>query len=69
MRKTVNIQGSVRVVEKIWLTRKQAAEYLGTSEEWIKKRNLCGDIRYSKCEGMVLMNIRDIDKYVESNRI
>ena len=59
----------VREVEKEWMTREGAADYLGISEETIRKWNYDAVLRYSKVRGRVFIAKRDIDKLIEDNMV
>ena len=57
----------VKPVVRRFLTRKDAAEYLGVSPDWIKRQNLSGNLRFSKVNGLVFIDIKDLDRLIEKN--
>lgn len=72
MKKTVNIQARVVEVEKKWLDRQEAAKYSNMSVEWIKKKNLNGELSFYKPGGpggKVLINIADLDRLITKSKV
>lgn len=72
MKKTVNIQARVVEVEKKWLDRQEAAKYSNMSAEWIKKKNLSGELSFYKPGGpggKVLINIADLDRLITKSKV
>ena len=72
MRRAVNIQAKVVEVEKRWLDRQEAAKYSNMSVEWIKKKNLNGELSYYKPGGpggKVLINIADLDRLITKSKV
>ena len=72
MRRAVNIQAMVVEVEKKWLDRQEAAKYSNMSVEWIKKKNLNGELSYYKPGGpggKVLINIADLDRLINKSKV
>ena len=72
MKKTVNIQARVVEVEKKWLDRQEAAKYSNMSAEWIKKKNLNGELSFYKPGGpggKVLINIADLDRLITKSKV
>ena len=84
MRKSVvTVEHKVLDVEKVWLTRKEAAKYLGVSVDFVKQ--LCLGMRlpwYKVCasngtkggkrrgrEGICFIKKSDLDRFVKSNKI
>ena len=72
MKKTVNIQAKVVEVEKRWLDRQETAKYSSLSVEWIKKKNLSGELSFYKPGGpgwKVLINIADLDRLINKSKV
>lgn len=72
MRKTNNIMVSqVAPIERVWLTQKDAAEYLGVSIDYIKELRLSGQISfYQPTNGkLVFLKKKDIDHWIERSRV
>lgn len=72
MRRVVNIQAKVVEVEKRWLDRQEAAKYSSMSVEWIKKKNLSGELSFYKPGGpggKVLINIADLDRLINKSKV
>ena len=59
----------VRKVERLWFTRKDAADYLGVSVELIKRLNQKGKLGYSKVGGLVFISKSDIDKLLTKSKV
>lgn len=60
--------GKVEQVSKIWLSRKEAAAYLGISEEFMRSKiDLDPKIKiYRLSERTTLYNVENLDTYVRS---
>lgn len=54
----------VKSVEKLWFTRKAAAEYLGVSLGYIKKLCLNSKFKSYKVEGLVFIRKDDLDRFI-----
>lgn len=70
--KTINKQAKVVEVEKRWLDRQEAAKYSSMSVEWIKKKNLSGELSFYKPGGpggKVLINIADLDRLINKSKV
>jgi len=63
------VLGTVRDVEKVWMTRHEAAKYLGVSYDWVKRQNLGGGLSYYKVDGVVFIAKRDLDKLITKNKV
>ena len=61
--------GKTQAITKVWLTRKDAATYLGVSTDYIK--NLCNDAKFPwyKVGGLALIKKDDLDKYISKHRV
>ena len=61
--------GKTQAITKVWLTRKDAAMYLGVSTDYIK--NLCNDAKFPwyKVGGLALIRKDDLDKYISKHRV
>lgn len=73
MRKTNDIIRCSQVIpiERVWLTQKDAAEYLGVSIDYIKELRLSGQISfYQPTNGkLVFLRKKDIDHWIERSRV
>lgn len=56
-------------VEKIWLTNKDAQEYLSVSVDFMKKLRRNGKLSFYKLGGMVFYLKKDIDRLIQKNRV
>ncbi len=58
-----------QAITKVWFTRKDAANYLGTSVDYVK--SLCNDAKFPwyKVGGLVIIKKEDLDKYIEKHRV
>lgn len=54
----------VKSVEKLWFTRKAAAEYLGVSLGYIKKLCLNSKFKSYKVEGLVFIRKDELDRFI-----
>lgn len=54
----------VKQVDKLWFTRKAAAEYLGVSQSYVKKLCLNSKFRSYKVEGLVFIRKDDLDRFI-----
>lgn len=52
-----------------WLTTKQAAEYLGVTDRWVKRAKDEGRLPYSKRNRLVLYERADLDAIIEAQRV
>lgn len=76
MRKPVVIPAHrVLDVEKVWLTRKEAAKYLGVSTDFVKKLcigmrlpwyKVCASNADSQKDGICFIKKTDLDKFIGS---
>lgn len=57
----------VRTVEKLWMTRKGAADYLGVSVDFIKSLEENEGLNSSKVRGLVFIAKSDIDRIIKKN--
>ena len=64
-----DLQGKVRAVEKVWFTRKEAAEYMGKSVEHVKRLNLNGELRFSRPKRAVYILKSDVDNYLKNSLV
>lgn len=69
MRRSADIRGEVAEVSRIWLTRKDAAKYLGVSVKYIQRLNDSAQLRYSKVGGLVFIRKEDIDRLLTKGMI
>ena len=71
MGKTNDIMVSqVAPIERVWLTQKDAAEYLGVSTDYIKELRLSGQISFYQPQGkLVFLKKKDIDHWIERSRV
>ena len=49
-----------------WMSTKEAAEYMGVSETWVRER--LGQIPHSKVDGRLFFNSRDLDSWITNHR-
>ena len=58
-----------QAITKVWMTRKDAATYLGTSVDYIK--SLCNDAKFPwyKVGGLALIRKDDLDRYIAKHRV
>ena len=63
--------GKVEPVQKIWLTRKEAAAYLGVTPETMRTKIDMNPMieLYQIEERVTLYDIRDLEKFVRSKRV
>ena len=60
----------VMPIERVWLTQKDAAEYLGVSTDYIKELRLSGQISFYQPQGkLVFLKKKDIDHWIERSRV
>ena len=59
----------VRQVDKVWFTRKAAADYLGVSLSYIKKLCLGAKVPSYKVEGLVFIRKDELDRFIQRHDI
>lgn len=54
-----------------WLSKQEAAEYLGTTERWIRRAMEEGRLPFTKLPGShyVRFDVRDLDAFMEAGRV
>lgn len=62
-------QVEIKQVEKVWFTRKDAAEYLGVSLSFIKKLCLGAKVPSYKVEGLVFLRKDELDRFIKKHDI
>lgn len=63
------MRAQVKQVEKVWFTRKDAADYLGVSLSFIKKLCLDAKIPSYKVEGLVFVRKDELDRFIQRKNI
>lgn len=58
-----------REVPKRWLNSREAEDYLGCKERFLRNLRSTGQLRFYKVGGHVLYDVNDIDRLVLRNRI
>ena len=61
--------GKVREVERVWLSREEAAKYMCASVATIKKLNLLGKLGFSRLDRKVYIHRDDIDKLLMKHKV
>lgn len=56
-------------VDKLWLSNKEAAKYLGVSKDWLKDRCLDGTLHYSKVGNTIFYIKKEIDNLIKRNAV
>ena len=56
-------------VNKIWLSNKEAAKYLGVSKDWLKDRREAGILHYSVVGNTIFYIKSEIDNMIISGAI
>jgi len=59
----------IKEIEKIWLSQKEAAEYLGMGQTYVVSLRKNGIIPYSRIGNSVFFKKTDIDAVLESNMV
>ena len=62
-----NVQ--IQTFEKIWLTTKEVAEYLGMSKDFVKDLRQNGLLPYCQVNHTCFYLKKDIDRLIERHRI
>lgn len=58
-----------REVPKRWLNSREAEDYLGCKERFLRNLRSTGQLRFYKVGGHVLYDVNDIDRLVLRSRI
>ena len=58
-----------QAVSKMWFTRKDAAEYLGVSVDYIKTLCNTAKMPWYKVGGLALIKKDDLDRYISKHRV
>lgn len=61
--------GEVRPIDKVWLTHKEAAAYLGVSGRTLDRWRAEAKMPYYKPGGTIIFRKRDLDNFVLRNRV
>lgn len=56
-------------VNKVYMSKREVCSYLDVSRRWLEARICNGEIPYSRIGDKLFIKVRDIDNYVERNRI
>lgn len=62
-------QIKIREVERIWLTTRDAAQYLGTKTAFLHNLRKEGKLHYYKIGKTIFFRKADIDRLISQNRI
>jgi hypothetical protein len=55
--------------QKLWLSNKEAAKYLGVSKDWLKDRRESGVLHYSVVGNTIFYIKSEIDNLIKSNAV
>lgn len=62
--------GKVEPVNKLWLSAKEAMEYLGCGEKLLEKLRNNAEISFSKYDRRTIWyELRSIERFIEKNRV
>lgn len=56
-------------VSRRWMTRRDAAAYLGVSTDFIKGLNERGELGFSRVGGLVFIEVARLDRLIERGRV
>ena len=54
---------------RLWLSNREAAKYLGVSKDWLKDRRDSGILHYSVVGNTIFYSKREIDNLIATNAI
>lgn len=54
---------------RLWLSNKEAAKYLGVSKDWLNDRRLDGTLHYSKVGNTIFYIKKEIDDLIRKNAV
>lgn len=60
---------TVKTIEKVWLSSKEAQAYLGMSEDFFKRLRTEAKLPYSRIGRCVFYAKNDIDELITNNKI
>lgn len=55
--------------KRLWLSNKEAAQYLGVSKDWLKDRRENGTLHYSVVGNTIFYIKKEIDRLIVNNAI
>lgn len=55
--------------ERLWLSNREAAKYLGVSKDWLNDRRLDGTLHYSKVGNTIFYIKKEIDDLIKNNAV
>ena len=55
--------------QKLWMSNKEAAKYLGVSKDWLDDRRMDGTLHYSKVGNVIFYIKKEIDDMIRSNAV
>lgn len=55
--------------DKLWLSNREAARYLGVSKDWLETRRLDGTLHYSKVGNTIFYIKKEIDDLIKNNAV
>lgn len=55
--------------KRLWLSNKEAAQYLGVSKDWLKDRRESGALHYSVVGNTIFYIKKEIDNLIVANAI
>lgn len=56
-------------INKVYMSKREVCVYLDVSRRWLEDRISNGEIPYSRIGDKFFIRVRDIDNYVERNRV
>lgn len=54
---------------RLWLSNKEAAKYLGVSKDWLDDRRADGTLHYSKVGNTIFYIKKEIDDLIRANAV
>jgi len=65
--------GEMKVVkvntQRLWLSSREAAKYLGVSKDWLNERRLEGTLHFSKVGNTIFYIKSEIDNMIRDNAV
>lgn len=55
--------------QKLWMSNREAAKYLGVSKDWLDDRRMDGTLHYSKVGNVIFYIKKEIDDMIRSNAV
>lgn len=69
MKQNSSLLGITVPIKKVYMSKREVCAYLDVSRRWLEDRVANGEIPYSRIGDKFFIKVKDVDNYVELNRV